>query len=166
MPPWALSVAYWLHMLATVTWIGSLASLALLVLPAAQRVLDSQAYALFLESLQRRLDPLGWFSVALLAGTGLFQMSANTNYHGFLAIDSPWATAILLKHGVYFLMILVSAYLTWGMLPQIRRAVLLLGHGKEAPDMQHYQRRSILLLRLNLLLAVVVLALTAMARAS
>ena len=166
MPPWALSIAYWLHMLATVAWIGSLASLALVVLPAAQRSLDSHAYGLFLESLQRRLDPLGWFSLALLAGTGLFQMSSNTNYHGFLAIDSPWAAAILLKHGVYFLMIVVSAYLTWGMLPQVRRAVLRLSHGIEAPDMERFQRRSTLLLRLNLLLAVIVLALTALARVS
>lgn len=166
MPPWALSIAYWLHMLATVAWIGSLASLALLVLPAAQRGLDSQTYALFLESLQRRLDPLGWFSLALLAGTGMFQMSANSHYHGFLAIDSPWAAAILLKHGVYLLMIMVSAYLTWGMLPQVRRAVLRLSHGKDAPDLERFQRRSTWLLRLNLLLAVIVLALTSLARAA
>lgn len=166
MPPWALSIAYWLHMLATVAWIGSLASLALLVLPAAQRALDSHAYALFLESLQRRLDPLGWFSLALLAATGMFQMSANSHYHGFLAIDSPWAAAILIKHGVYLLMIMVSAYLTWGMLPQLRRAVLRLSHGKDAPDLEKFQRRSNWLLRLNLFLAVIVLGLTALARAS
>jgi len=153
-------------MLATVVWIGSLASLALVVLPAAQRSLDNRSYSIFLEALQRRLDPLGWFSLAVLAGTGMFQLSANQNYHSFLAIDSTWAAAILLKHSVYFLMIVISAYLTWGMLPQIRRAALRLSQGKDVPEMERLQRRSVWLLRLNLLLAVAVLALTALARVS
>lgn len=166
MSPWALSIVYWFHMLATVIWIGSLASLALVVLPAAQRSLEDQAYSGFLDALQRRLDPLGWFCLVVLAGTGMFQLSANENYQGFLAINNPWAVAIFLKHGVYFLMIAVSAYLTWGMLPQVRRELLRLSQGKEAPDLARAQRRIVWLLRLNFLLAVVVLAFTAVARVS
>ena len=166
MPPWALSIVYWFHMLATVIWIGSLASLALVVLPAAQRSLDNQTYSRFLDALQRRLDPLGWFCLVVLAGTGMFQLSANENWHGFLAIDHPWAVAIFLKHGTYFLMIVVSAYLTWEMLPELRRALLRLNQGKESPDLARSQSRIVWLLRLNLFLAVVVLALTSVARVS
>jgi uncharacterized membrane protein len=166
MPPIALSIAFWFHMLATVVWIGSLASLALVVLPAAQRSLDSRSYSIFLEGLQRRMDPLGWFCLAVLAGTGMFQLSVNQNYRGLLTVNSPWSAAILLKHSVYILMIVVSAYLTWGMLPQIRRAALRLSQGKEVPEMERLQRRSIRLLRLNLLLAILVLAFTALARVS
>jgi uncharacterized membrane protein len=166
MPIWILSIIFWLHMLATVIWIGSLAALALVVLPAAQRSLEDQAYSKFLEALQRRLDPLGWFCLVVLAGTGMFQLSANDNYSGFLAINNPWAVAILMKHGVYFLMILVTAYLTWGMLPQMRRAVLRMSQGKDAPDLRRSQARILWLLRLNFILAVVVLGLTAVARVS
>lgn len=166
MPIWILSIIFWLHMLATVIWIGSLAALALVVLPAAQRSLEDQAYSKFLEALQRRLDPLGWFCLAVLAGTGMFQLSANDNYSGFLAINNPWAVAILMKHGVYFLMILVTAYLTWGMLPQMRRAVLRMSQGKDTPDLRRSQARILWLLRLNFILAVVVLGLTAIARVS
>src|SRR5512135_546878 len=108
-----LALFYWLHMLATVAWIGGLAALSLLVLPAARAALDLPAYAALLNGIQRRLEPVGWFSLALLTGTGLFQMSANPNYHGFLAITNRWAVAILLKHLVFGGMIAVSAYLTW-----------------------------------------------------
>jgi hypothetical protein len=41
-----------------------------------------------------------------------------------------------------------------------------LSQGKDVPEMERLQRRSIWLLRVNLLLAVVVLALTAWARVS
>ncbi len=165
-PTWGLSIAYWLHMLATVLWIGSLAALALVVLPAAGRTLDAHAYASFLEQLQRRLDPLGWFCLLVLAGTGLFQMSASPSYQGFLAIQNTWSAAILVKHLVFLAMIGVSAWSTWGVLPELRRAAFRLAQGKESPEASRLQQRSLRLLRVNLAFSVVVLALTALARVS
>lgn len=166
MPYWALSAAYWLHMLATVVWIGSLASLTMLVLPAARAALESSAFASFLSRLQRRLDPVSWASLVLLAGTGMFQMSANPNYAGFLAISNRWAVAILVKHLVFFGMIGVSAYITWGLLPQLQRAALRRAHGQASADEEKLQQLEQRLMRLNLLLGIVILGLTALARAS
>ncbi|MGW8250706.1 MAG: CopD family protein [Anaerolineales bacterium] len=163
---WALTLTYWLHMLATVVWVGGLATVVLLVLPAARRSLDSSAYAQLLASVQRRLDPLGWISLLVLAGTGLFQMSASPNYQGFLAINNRWATAILVKHLVFFVMIGVSAYLTWGLLPRLQRIALRQAHGLEASEAEKLQRQEVMLLRLNLALGALVLALTAVARVS
>lgn len=165
-PDWALSLIYWLHMLATVIWIGSLACLSLLVLPAARKLPQDEHYVTFLSDLQRRLDPLGWICLLVLVATGMFQMSANPNYSGFLAIDNRWAVAILVKHLVFFGMTGVSAYLTWGVLPRLKRAALRQSRGLEAPDASRIQRQETLLIRLNLVLATLVLALTAIARAS
>ena len=75
-PLWALSIAYWLHMLATVLWIGGLAALGLIVLPAARKTLEAPAYADFLVGLQKRLDPLGWFSVIVLLASLYVDASA------------------------------------------------------------------------------------------
>ena len=171
MSAWGLSLVYWLHMLATVVWIGGLAALGFLVLPAARRTLDRVAYPAFLAALQRRLDPLGWFSLAVLAGTGMIQMGANPNYQGFLAIQGRWATAILLKHLVFLGMAGVSAYLTWGLMPRLQRIALLqagMGEKAEAASAQavDLQRQEAFLLRLNLILGIIVLALTSVARAS
>ncbi len=159
-----MTFVYWLHMLATVVWIGSLAALALLVIPAGQRSLDSQGQAALLDALQRRLDPLGWFCLLLLVATGMFQMSANPNYKGFLAIDNTWAAAILFKHILFGLMIAASAYLTWGVLPALRRAALLRAAGRPAPESERLERQNRIALRINLGLAILILALTALAR--
>jgi uncharacterized membrane protein len=161
---WGLSAAYWLHMLATVVWIGTLAALALVVIPAARRALDAQAFAALLGSLQKRTDPLGWFCLALLTGTGLFQMSASPNYEGFLVIDNSWGMAILVKHLAFGLMIAASAYMTWFLLPELRRNALRQSQGQATNPA--LERRSLLLLNLNLILAVFILALTAIARSS
>jgi uncharacterized membrane protein len=173
---WGLSLVYWLHMLATVVWIGGLAALVILVLPAARRALDAQAYASFLAGLQRRLDPLGWFCLVVLAGSGMIQMGSNPNYQGFLAIRGQWATALILKHLAFLVMVGLSAYMSWGLLPKMRRLALQQAVRSQAAAGQPVSgepgeqlaaglaRQEALLLRLNLILGVIILALTAVAR--
>ena len=147
---WGLSLAYAIHLVATVVWIGSLTALTWVILPAAMRNLDEMTLARLLLSIQQRLDPLAWFCLLLLLATGMFQMSANPNYQGLLAIQNTWAQAILVKHILFIGMILVNALLTWGILPALRRNLLLLAAGKEAKNVHAslpvLQRRNLLLL--------------------
>ena len=165
-PPLALTVAYWLHMLATVGWVGSLAALSLIVLPAARRALEPPAFSALLARMQARLQPVAWFSLFLLAATGMFQMSSHPSYAGFLAIENTWSVAILSKHLVIGLMVLASAYLTWGLLPAIQRTALMRAAGAEIDPEQvsRLEHRETWLIWANLLLSVAVLALTAWAR--
>jgi len=163
-PYWALFIAYWLHMLATVLWIGGLAVLSMLVLPAAQKTLELPAFAKLLADFERRLNPLGWFSVLILLASGMVQMSASPHYEGFLSIRSLWAGAILVKHLIFGIMVAISGYVTWGLIPLLRRTALLRVHGKSSPDLSVFQRRSIRLMQVNLFLGIVVLLLTAIAR--
>ncbi|MBI1855672.1 MAG: hypothetical protein HYR93_07390, partial [Chloroflexi bacterium] len=78
-PSWVLALIFWLHLLATVTWVGSLVAISVLVLPAA-RTLQPVDHLAFIEAMQRRLEPIAWFSLSLLIVTGLFQMSVNPHY--------------------------------------------------------------------------------------
>src|SRR5512141_1683944 len=127
MPPipfWALGIIFWLHMLATVTWIGSLAAISILVLPAAKRTLKPLDQLAFLDAMQKRLEPVAWFSMGLLLLTGLFQLSANPHYDGFLSTSGQWSIAILVKHSLAIIMAVTSAIQTWEVLPNIRRTLM------------------------------------------
>lgn len=165
-PAVVLSVVYWLHMLATVVWLGGLSALAFLVLPAARRVLDAHSYTALLVQLQRRLQQVGWFSLAVLSVTGMFQMSSNPSYQGFLEINSPWALAMLAKHAAVGLMIAAAAYMTWGVLPALQRLAFLQTAGRPTSPEEavrlHRQEQRVLML--NLALSALVLLLTAVAR--
>jgi uncharacterized membrane protein len=167
-PAWVLTIAYWLHMLATVVWVGGLAALVLIVLPAARKTVKGQAYSDFVALLQNRLQSLGWFSLAVLAVTGMFQMSSSPFYKGFLAISNTWAAAILVKHLMIGLMLILSVYLTWGIMPELQRTALIKKAGKEIDPrrLERLERREEFLLRANLILSILVLALTAVARSA
>ena len=164
-PSWVMAVIYWLHMLATVTWIGSLAAINLLVLPASKRTLKLVDQLSFIAALQKRLEPVAWFSIGLLLVTGLFQMSANPHYDGFLATSTQWSLAILVKHGLGVIMVVVSAIQTWEVIPSIHRA-LMKKDKADTGELAKLQRREVILLRVNLILSALILAATAFARAS
>jgi uncharacterized membrane protein len=168
MPPipiWALALIFWLHFLASVTWIGSLVSVSLLILPAAQRALKPVDQLAMIEAVQKRLEPIAWFSMALLLVTGLFQLSANPHYNGFLSTSNQWSLAILAKHSLAVVMVVVTALQTWEVFPTIRR-FLMRRDSADAQQLIRLQRRAVNLLRMNLTLGVLILAMTAIARAS
>jgi uncharacterized membrane protein len=153
-------------MLATVTWIGGLVALNTLFIPAARAVLEAHVYSRLLDKIQRRLDPISWFSLVVLVGTGLFQMAANPNYDGILIVSNRWSQAILVKHLVFLVMTATSAYLTWGLLPALRRLALARARGRELANSGELEERERRLLRFNLFLGIIILGLTALARAS
>lgn len=165
-PAWALALTYWLHLLATVTWIGSLAGVSFLVLPAMKRALEPETQLVFIEAMQKRLEPIAWFSMSLLLLTGLFQMSVNPHYDGFISVSTQWSLAILTKHLLGIVMVVVSAIQTWEVIPAIRRAILRSRKTKNVEELDALRRREVLLLRMNFGLSTLILLATAFARAS
>jgi len=165
-PTWALALVYWLHFLATVVWVGSLAALALLILPAMKRALDPDLQLVLIEAIQKRLEPIAWFSISLLILTGLFQMSVNPHYDGFLSTSTQWSLAILAKHLLGVIMVVVSAVQTWEVIPAIRRAIVFSKKTKNSDQLDALRRREINLLWINFWLSVLILGATAIARAS
>ncbi len=165
MPTWVLATLYWLHLLATVTWIGSLVSISVLILPVAGRALQPVDELALLDGVQKRLEPIAWFSVSLLIATGLFQMSVNPHYNGFLSTSGQWSLAILAKHSLVVILVAVSAVHTWDVLPTMRR--LLMRRDQADPEqILRLRRRERGLLRASLALAMLILLATAIMRAS
>lgn len=152
-------------MAATVAWVGGLTFQALL-LPSVTRSLEPLARARLYETLTRRFQPIAWLSLAILIFTGLSQMAAHPSYAGFLEINGRWAQAILAKHLAFGVMVVAAGYQTWSVQPRLARQMLIQAAGAGAADdeIPRILTRIDRLTRLNTALALVVLALTAIAR--
>ena len=165
--PEILALSYFLHLVATVVWIGGLVIMAIVVWPGLRRAAsDEAAFARAIEAIDARFRPLSGLSLAVLVVTGFIQMTASKNYKGFLDFSNVWAQVILLKHVSIIGMIVVGALMNFGVQPALQRNVMLAAHG--VPDQAEsaaLRRRLDRLARLNLILGVVVLVFTAIARA-
>ena len=161
---WVLAISYWIHLLATIIWLGSIVVTIFIAWPALQQgSLNANQWL----KLQRRILPWINASLVILLVTGFYQVTNDPNYTGFLKVDSTWAWAILLKHIAYGAMVIVMVIVQAYLYPAISRLSLL---AEKRPDLaaaerEKFQRQEIRLLRLNLLFAVVVLLFTAVATA-
>ena len=164
-PAWALALTFWLHLLATVAWIGSILATSILFLPAAGKVLKPVDHLALIEAMQKRLEPIAWFCMSLLLLTGLFQMSVNPHYDGFVSTSTQWSLAILAKHILGIFMVVASAIQTWEVIPAIRRTLMKKDKAKEEQIIR-LQKRETLLLRINFGLSILILLATSFARAS
>jgi uncharacterized membrane protein len=166
MPIWVLSFSYWIHMIATVIWLGGLISITFVVLPFIQKKITGDEKEKLLSSLQNYLNPLGWFCLFILVGTGMFQMSAHPSYQGFLSIENDWAVALFIKHIFIIFMVIAMGYLTWFVLPGLKRIALKQKLGKDIDSLEllRYRNQERLILWTNSILAIFVLIFTAWAR--
>ncbi len=161
---WILAISYWIHLLATVVWLGGLALLALVAWPALrQETLAANQWL----ALQQRFLPWANGSLVLLLITGFVQMTNDPNYNGFMVIDSLWAGAILVKHVAFGGMVLIGGYMQAALYPAMERVSTLLEskHHLAEVEREALQQKEIRLLRLNLACAAVVLLFTAVATA-
>jgi len=164
---WLLALSFFLHLVATVVWIGGLTLLTVLVWPEARALLSrsDQSGALldFLERLRKRFNPLANLSLIVLIVTGLFQMDKNPHYDGLMQLTNDWTRAILLKHIAVLGMMVIGAVMQWVIIPALERATLLVRRGKDAPDLERLRRRERQLTALNFVLGMIVLLFTAVA---
>lgn len=152
-------------MAATIIWIGGLFFQAVVLTPVLSKTTAPEVWQPLLRQFRRRFQPLAWMSLAVLVATGLVQMDASPFYQGFLVISNRWTEAILAKHVVILLMVGAAVYQTWFVQPQLERTFLLSAHkGTPSADSDRLQGRLANLTRLNLVLGLTVLALTALAR--
>ncbi len=158
-----LAIPYFVHLVTTVIWLGSLAMMALLAFPAwrEQALQDNQWLAL-----QKRLTPWVNGSMALLWITGFVQMTNDAQYAGFMVIDSPWAWAMVAKHVAVIGLTIGGLLMQFRLLPAMERVLLLQGHNSAEKQLKDVKRRETTLLRVNILLAIAVLFFTALATAT
>lgn len=129
-----LAISYFVHLIATVVWIGGLAMILLLAWPESARSLANQEERRkVVLGIQARFRPMANFSLVILLGTGLVQMSGDPNYEGFLTFENTWSLAMLLKHVAFGVMVGLTLLTQFSLAPAIERAILLASKGQPNP---------------------------------
>ena len=158
-----LALCLFLHILATVVWIGGILLLTFLVMPPFSGMLeDNTALRNMLLRLRKRFANISNLSLAALIVTGLLQMTADPHYDGLLQFDNAWSRALLLKHGLIVVMAGLGLGLQLGIAPALERASLqLAAEAGDAMAWRRLRRRERQLTWLIALFAVSILAVSA-----
>jgi uncharacterized membrane protein len=145
-----LVASHWLHLMASVIWIGGVAAIVLVVMPSGKKVPGGETRELMGE-VSKRFTPLANASIAVLILTGL----ALTLMDGQSAKASSGRSLYpVLKHLLVSAMVIIHFY---------RGLILAPGIGKTTSEASReaLQRLSLRLVKTNLIFAAAVLLVSA-----
>lgn len=142
-----LVLSLFFHLVATAVWIGGLFITVILVWPALRRTLEQQpAIYRLLSTLRQKFYTYSNLSLVTLIVTGLFQMTADPYYEGFMTFNNEWSRVMLAKHIAIVGMALAGLALQYGVAPALERMSLLLEKNKgDAAEWAKLRRREVTL---------------------
>lgn len=147
-----LIACYWIHLIATVTWLGGIIFTLFVAIPSARQVLGAESGKVMGE-ISKRFTPLANYSIMLLVITGVALAGLNNDFTGIRVLENMWAITLVLKLILVFTMVSIHFYRGLVLAPKIGRTV------SEA-EKTALQKLSINLVKVNLALGLSVLLLS------
>jgi copper resistance protein D len=151
-------VSVWLHIVAATTWIGGMLFLVLVVVPWLRHGGRAHA-ALLLRETGSRFRNVGWACFVVLAVTGTFNLWIRGVRPGdFLRVEwleSSFGRAVVAKLLLFALVLATSVVHDFIVGPRATEAI---GRNAHSPEAAGLRRRASWLGRVNVLLALLLLA--------
>lgn len=159
------SLSNFLHILATVVWIGGIIMILLVILPGAKVVLESKSLVnKLMKDISRRFTSMANISIFVLIITGIVITKYNKNFTGFFDFSNFWNISIFIKHFFVTTMIIIHFYRGLILNPRIVRLSAQTIESSKPSLISSKAARlrifSLNLVKTNLVLGIIVLLLT------
>lgn len=100
---------YWLHLGAAVFWIGGIAFILLIAIPASKSVPGNDS-GLIMGEIAGRFGPLANWCILLLIVTGILMTGLAARYSGVMHQDNNWTIVLLVKLALVSAMVGIHFY--------------------------------------------------------
>jgi uncharacterized membrane protein len=111
---------HWIHLVATVLWIGGILFIIFIAIPSSRKVLGAESGKLMGE-ISKRFTPLANYSIVLLFVSGIVLAGLNKQFSVVRILESNWTMALTLKLVLFFSMTAIHFYRGLVLAPKIMR---------------------------------------------
>jgi uncharacterized membrane protein len=119
-----LALLRWLHLTATVLWIGLAVSSVLVFIPLTRQHIPKSAMADYVADLRKRAAAVVWTAIAIFAASGFVLMLTAASFGGFSNyFANSWSILITIKHAVIGGMVVLVLYQFNSVMPRLETAL-------------------------------------------
>ena len=113
----------WLHVIAAVTWIGGNLILAMVIVPHFRQNLPPVQRIQLLTQIGKRFEPVVWGCVGVLFFTGIVNIFYAVDLTSPTAISGAFMRTLLIKLGLFFVLVILTALHGMLLAPQLSAAI-------------------------------------------
>lgn len=150
----------WIHIMATVAWIGGMFVNFIVLRPVVTKVLDPATAGKFMQTLMKRFRVVIYTSIVLLGVTGIPLKIINENYISIINFDNNWEIVSFIKHIFYGILVVLAVYTFEILSPKIARAA----KNGPSPAMAALQKQQGMMGAVAFLTAIIILILSSLMR--
>lgn len=115
-----IALSTWLHVLATIVWLGYYLFTSLIYLPVLERQMRADALRDLLEQVSARLRPFFGGALLIFLVTGTHLMLINQNYLGLgNFFGNLWSVLIVVKHVLVLAFLILAVFSERAYLSQV-----------------------------------------------
>ncbi len=145
------TIVNFLHSLATVTWIGGMIYVNLVLGPSLEAI-DPPQRGRLSGAVAKHFSPYAWGSIIILVITGFLKTPSGMLFN----LSSPYGTILFAKHVLVLAMILIGLLITFYTAPKMEALAPKPGE-RPAPAFVNAQNQLALLAQVNMILGILVL---------
>lgn len=120
-----LQIAFdFLHLMATIAWIGGMFFNVVVLMPTVAKTLDPATAGKFMSVLFKRIRIVVYVSLLTLFVTGIPMKIASEYYVSIINFDTTWETIGFIKHVFVGLMALMAIYNFEILMPKVRKMAM------------------------------------------
>lgn len=150
----------WMHIMATVVWIGGMITNLFVIRPALAGTLAPADAGKFMGALMKRFRIIVYASIVILGVTGIPLKIINENYISIINFENNWEIVSFIKHICYGILVLLAVYSFEILSPKVAK---LAAQGP-SDALKALQKKQMALGGLAFLAAMVILVLSSLMR--
>jgi uncharacterized membrane protein len=155
---WIVSLSHFLHISATVVWIGGIFMTLLIILPGSKTALESAPLVgKLMKEIGQRFTPPANMSILILIISGFILLYLNRNFTSFGDFSTSWN--ILIFYKLAFVAVMVCIHLYRGSI--LNQKIIASAQQANEEKTAGLRKFSLDLVKINLILGIAVLIVTA-----
>jgi len=150
----------WLHIMATVVWIGGMFTNFFILRPSLAKALSPADAGKLMGVVMKKTRIVVYVSIVVLGITGIPLKIINPNYISIINFENSWEIVSFVKHLCYGILVLLAVYSFEILSPKVRK-VSAMG---PSPALAQLQKKQANMGKLAFLTAIVILILSSLMR--
>lgn len=150
------TVLDFLHVMATIAWIGGMFFNFLVVMPTVTKVLDPATAGKFMGAMLKRVRVVVYVSLLVLFITGIPMKIASEYYVSIINFDNTWETIGFIKHVFVGLLALLAFYNFEILAPKVGKLAM----NGPSPKLPGLRKQQMMLGAISFLFGIIIIALS------